>query len=330
MSSTPRARPASPGAWSCGTAAWSTQPRDGARCSTSRRRTGSCSSPRSASTSPSRSCSRRGSAGPPSSSATSRPCSAPSEFSRWVAARSGSPSSTCRRSTGTPGSRAWPAWASALPEFAAAGGRRRREGVGPSVRRLVRHRRRPVRWINTYGPTEATVVATAYEPQTRGRRSPRCRSGGRSRIPGSTCSTEHGAASRSACPASCTSAAPAWRGATCGRAGPDRRAVRPRSLRRPRRGAALPHRRRGRWRPDGDLEFLGRIDHQVKIRGFRVELGEVEAALRRHPGGARGGGRRREDAAGHRRLVAYVVPRPAAEPDLAELRRWLQAACPST
>ena len=39
-----------------------------------------------------------------------------------------------------------------------------------------------------------------------------------------------------------------------------------------------------RWLPDGDLEYLGRIDHQVKIRGFRIELGEIEAALARHPG----------------------------------------------
>jgi acyl-CoA synthetase (AMP-forming)/AMP-acid ligase II len=38
-----------------------------------------------------------------------------------------------------------------------------------------------------------------------------------------------------------------------------------------------------RYMPDGNIEFLGRIDHQVKIRGFRVELGEIEAVLRQHP-----------------------------------------------
>jgi non-ribosomal peptide synthetase component F len=40
-----------------------------------------------------------------------------------------------------------------------------------------------------------------------------------------------------------------------------------------------------RWLPDGELEYLGRIDHQVKIRGYRVELGEIEYHLKMHPGG---------------------------------------------
>ena len=42
---------------------------------------------------------------------------------------------------------------------------------------------------------------------------------------------------------------------------------------------------RVRWRPDGNLEFLGRLDDQVKLRGFRIELGEIEAVLREHRGG---------------------------------------------
>ena len=57
-----------------------------------------------------------------------------------------------------------------------------------------------------------------------------------------------------------------------------------------------------RWRRDGQLEFLGRADDQVKIRGFRVELGEVEAAIRRHDGV-----REAVVVARDKRLIAYVV-----------------------
>ncbi|EAZ91850.1 non-ribosomal peptide synthetase, partial [Crocosphaera chwakensis] len=62
-----------------------------------------------------------------------------------------------------------------------------------------------------------------------------------------------------------------------------------------------------RYRRDGNIEYIGRIDHQVKIRGFRIELGEIEAQLSNHPEIRESVVIAREDAPGNKQLVAYVV-----------------------
>ena len=83
-----------------------------------------------------------------------------------------------------------------------------------------------------------------------------------------------------------------------------------------------------RYRADGTIEFLGRIDHQVKIRGFRIELGEIEARLLQHCDVREAVALALEDSSGNRQLIAYVVGNSGASPEPGALREHLKARLP--
>ena len=83
-----------------------------------------------------------------------------------------------------------------------------------------------------------------------------------------------------------------------------------------------------RYLPDGNLEYLGRIDNQIKLRGYRIELGEIEALLRQHPRVQDAAVIVREDTPGDRRLVAYVVQEREAACAASELRTYLRDKVP--
>lgn len=84
-----------------------------------------------------------------------------------------------------------------------------------------------------------------------------------------------------------------------------------------------------RYLPDGNLEFVGRIDFQVKIRGFRIELGEIETCLEQHSAIRQAIVLAREDVPGDKSLVAYVMPHPEQSFDAAEVRSYLKQKLPA-
>ena len=83
-----------------------------------------------------------------------------------------------------------------------------------------------------------------------------------------------------------------------------------------------------RWLPNGEIEFLGRIDHQVKIRGYRVELGEIEAALNKLTGVRESVVVAREHLPGQKQLVAYVVRNGESDVATTALRQELKQHLP--
>jgi len=83
-----------------------------------------------------------------------------------------------------------------------------------------------------------------------------------------------------------------------------------------------------RWRSDGNLEFLGRVDDQVKVRGFRIELGEVETVLAACEGVQEAAVIITDDPAGDKTLAAYVIAKPDCRPQAIELRSWMRQQLP--
>ncbi len=83
-----------------------------------------------------------------------------------------------------------------------------------------------------------------------------------------------------------------------------------------------------RYSPEGEISFIGRMDSQVKIRGYRIELCEIESALSEHPAVRDNVVIVMEDMPGNKRIIAYVVKRDNAITDLSDLRQFLSAKIP--
>jgi aspartate racemase len=86
-----------------------------------------------------------------------------------------------------------------------------------------------------------------------------------------------------------------------------------------------------RYRPDSNIEYLGRLDHQVKLRGYRIDLGEIESVLNQHPAVSQGAVMlysQTTSQPGEERLVAYVAPQGEQTPDGSVLRTFLRSRLP--
>jgi amino acid adenylation domain-containing protein len=167
-----------------------------------------------------------------------------------------------------------------------------------------------VRWINAYGPTEATITATVYEPLVSEEKSEL------SSVPigRPIAGKQIYILDRQLNPVPIGVAGELHIGGAGLARGylnrPDLTAEKfisnpfsdDKSARLYRTGDAA------RFLPDGNIDLLGRLDDQVKIRGFRIELGEIETALREHPGVHEAVVVAREDVPGNNQLLAYVVP----------------------
>lgn len=196
-----------------------------------------------------------------------------------------------------------------------------------------------VRWVNTYGPAEASVVATAYEPKLEpGDEAPARLPIGRpvanarvylldaelnpvpTGVPGELHIAGAGVAAGYLNLPELTEEKFIRdifvRDLAGADASPDN------SARMYKTGDLA------RYLPSGEIEFVGRRDNQVKIRGFRVELGEIESVLKKHPGVNEAAIVLREDATGNKRLVGYVVRSQQEIFSESELRQHVKQSLP--
>ncbi|MDZ7319878.1 MAG: amino acid adenylation domain-containing protein, partial [candidate division KSB1 bacterium] len=180
-----------------------------------------------------------------------------------------------------------------------------------------------VRWLNTYGPTEGTVIAATYDPENE--TSP-YQEGMEMPIGRPIANGKLHILDANLQPVPVGVPGELYIGGQCVARGylnrpdltaekfiPDPFPVEP--------GARLYRTGdRARYLPDGNIEFLGRADYQVKIRGFRVELGEIETLLRQHPSVREAVVIAKEDSSGNKRLMAYCAL-TQAEAKIADERR---------
>ncbi len=188
------------------------------------------------------------------------------------------------------------------------------------------------RWLNTYGPTEATVTTTLYDPIAEGFDATKELPIGRA-----IANTQTHVLNEALKPAAPGETGELYIGGAGLARGylnlPDKTAAA--FIPSPFSPPYGPQQRlyktgdRVRELPDGSLEFVGRVDFQVKIRGFRIELGEIESCLEKHPQVCQQIVIAREDIPGQKRLIAYVVMAKGHELDIHDLQTHLRQSLPS-
>ncbi len=192
-----------------------------------------------------------------------------------------------------------------------------------------KHTKGQVRWFNTYGPTETTVISTLLEPNTTA-----CReSGAELSIGRPIANTRIYVVDAHLQPVPVgTPGEMLIGGAGVARGYLNRPELTERKfIPDPfqKKGRVYRTGDRVRYRPDGQIDFLGRLDSQVKIRGFRVEPGEVEAVLGRHPAVGQGAVAVQTDAQGDKRLVGYVVHRSGMACESSDILSFLRQQLPA-